>query len=80
MLDRGEPTPHDTVAAVACLLPELFSWETRYVRCETSGAQTKGALVVDRRSWATGGTTRVAVEVDDRAVRRRIVDATASLP
>lgn len=80
MLERGEAVPHDAVAAVAWFAPELFDWEPRHVRCESTGEHTRGALVVDRRPRAEDGPIRVAVDVDDVAVRRAIVDAIASLP
>ena len=45
----GTVVPHDAVAAVALVEPDLFAWSARDVRCETSGAVTTGATVVDRR-------------------------------
>lgn len=80
MLDRGESTPHDAVAAIAWLAPDRFAWESHHVRCETSGTHTRGALIVDRRPWGAQGSTQVAVDIDDIAVRRQIVESIASLP
>jgi inosine-uridine nucleoside N-ribohydrolase len=79
-LARGAAVPHDAVAAVAWLAPELFEWEARTVRCEPAGRHTRGALVVDRRGPPGGTSTRVAVDVDAAAVRRLIVDSIAALP
>jgi pyrimidine-specific ribonucleoside hydrolase len=71
--------PHDAVAAVALLSPELFTWEDRWVRCEVIGGWTRGMTVVDRRPHGATGSVRVAVDVDAEAVRERIFAALRAL-
>ena len=61
----GAPAyPHDAVAAVAWLHPELFEWEERWVRCELAGTWTRGMTVVDRRPHGVGGAVRIPAGVD----------------
>ena len=72
----GAPVyPHDAVAAVAWLHPELFEWEERWVRCELAGTWTGGMTVVDRRPHGVGGAVRIPVGVDVSAVKERIFEA-----
>jgi inosine-uridine nucleoside N-ribohydrolase len=71
--------PHDAIAAVALLNPELFSWEDRWVRCEVSGEWARGMTVVDRRPHGAIGSVRVAAAVDVAAVRERIFEAVRAL-
>ncbi len=71
--------PHDAVAAVAQLNPELFRWEERWVRCELDGQWTRGMTVVDRRTHGEPGSVRVAVDVDPTAVREKIFEGLSSL-
>lgn len=41
--DQGRQMfPHDAIAAVAHLNPELFEWEERWVRCELNGTWSAG--------------------------------------
>jgi pyrimidine-specific ribonucleoside hydrolase len=47
MTSRGERTPHDAVAAVAWLRPELFAWEPRRVRCDSGSERLRGTLLVE---------------------------------
>jgi pyrimidine-specific ribonucleoside hydrolase len=78
--DQGiEVFPHDAVAAVAFLQPELFAWEERWVRCELHGTLTRGMTVVDRRRQGERGSIRVAMAVDVAAVKERIFEAIRSL-
>jgi inosine-uridine nucleoside N-ribohydrolase len=77
MIGRGEPVPHDAVAAVAWLQPELFEWSSRPLRCDTTGTATRGALLSGDPSATSA--TRVAVDLDVAEVHRRIVDAIAAL-
>jgi purine nucleosidase len=72
-------TPHDAVAAVALLNPDLFEWEERWVRCELAGTWTRGMTVVDRRQHGERGSVRVAVAADVSAVNERIFEAIRSL-
>ena len=74
-----EVFPHDAVAAVALVNPELFEWEERWVRCETGGTWTRGMTVVDRRPHGERGSVRVAIGLDVLAVKERIVEAIRSL-
>jgi pyrimidine-specific ribonucleoside hydrolase len=76
----GHFVPHDAVAVVAGVRPDLFSWVTRDVRCETHGAVTTGATVVDRRPGGPGGHTLVAETVDAEAVRAAVLEAVAAIP
>lgn len=71
--------PHDAVAAVAHLEPELFRWEERWVRCELKGFWTRGMTVVDRRHHGERGRVRVAVDIDRAAVKDRMFTALGSL-
>jgi inosine-uridine nucleoside N-ribohydrolase len=71
--------PHDAVATVALLSPELFAWEDRWVRCEVNGQWTRGMTVVDRRPHGTKGSVRVAVGVNVDAVKERIFEAVRAL-
>jgi purine nucleosidase/pyrimidine-specific ribonucleoside hydrolase len=71
--------PHDAVAAVALVSPDLFEWEERWVRCETGGRWARGMTVVDRRQHGERGSVRVAVGLDVVAVKERIIDAIGSL-
>ena len=78
--DRGDPMiPHDAVAAVAQVNPELFRWEERWVRCELDGNWTRGMTVVDRRGHGETGTVRVAVDLNPTAVKKKVFDALRSL-
>lgn len=78
--DQGDPMiPHDAVAAVALLYPDLFEWEERWVRCELDGHWTRGMTVVDRRKHGEPGSVRVAVDVNPAAVKERILGALSSL-
>lgn len=47
MTSRGERTPHDAVAAVAWLHPELFTWEPHRIRCDTGTERLRGTLLVE---------------------------------
>ena len=71
--------PHDAVAVVANLQPELFRWEEHWVRCELDGRWTRGMTVVDRRPHGEPGSVRVALEVDWVSVKERIFEALGSL-
>ena len=71
----GTVVPHDAVAAVALVEPDLFAWSTRSVRCETAGAVTTGATVVDRRHTPLDGGVAVAEDVDVDRVNDRILAA-----
>jgi pyrimidine-specific ribonucleoside hydrolase len=71
--------PHDAVAAVALTAPELFTWNARPARCETEGALTAGATVVDRRPHAAAGHVLVAEDVQVAEVSARILEAISSL-
>ena len=75
----GEMVPHDAVAAVAFLEPELFDWEERWVRCELNGSWTRGMTVVDRREHGKRGQVKVAVNVDPGVVKERIFTALRAL-
>ena len=76
MVERdGHFIPHDAVAAIAHLRPELFEWGRRWVRCETAGALTSGALVVDRRPTGALGATEIAEDVNEVAVAEAAVEA-----
>ena len=73
---EDEPCPHDAVAAVAWLEPDLFTWEQRHVRCELDGTHTRGMTVFDRRPHGTpGDAIQVTTSLDAVAVHDRIVDA-----
>lgn len=67
--------PHDAVAVVSFLKPDLFRWTPREVRCETSGEVTTGATVVDRRQPATDAHVSVADDVDVASVNDGIFSA-----
>jgi len=71
----GRFVPHDAVAAVALVEPQLFSWSTRSVRCERTGELTSGATIVDRRGPVHPGSVSVADDVDLAAVTERILAA-----
>lgn len=71
--------PHDAVAAVAQLNPELFRWEERWVRCELDGQWTRGMTVVDRRTHGEPGSVRVAVDVSHSAVKAKILEGLSLL-
>jgi inosine-uridine nucleoside N-ribohydrolase len=71
--------PHDAVAAVALLSPELFEWEERWARCELLGTWTRGMTVVDRRGRGERGSVRVARGVDVTGVKERIFEALRAL-
>ena len=75
----GRMFPHDAVAAVAHLNPELFLWEDRWVRCELDGQWTRGMTVVDRRANGESGSVRVAVDVNRTAVKDKIFEGLSSL-
>jgi len=80
LCDRdGHFIPHDAIATVALVNPELFSWEERWVRCELVGTWTRGMTVVDRRPHGATGSVRVAVGIDVEAVRERIFEALRAL-
>ena len=80
MVERdGLFIPHDAIAAVAFLRPELFEWRRRWVRCETAGHLTTGALVVDRRRHSPPGDTDIAEDLDAPAVVEHIVAAVAAV-
>jgi inosine-uridine nucleoside N-ribohydrolase len=68
----GAMIPHDAVAAVAQLHPELFQWEERWVRCELDGHWTRGMTIVDRRQSGRSGQVRVAMDVNPPAIKERI--------
>ena len=72
--------PHDAVAAVATLQPELFGWEEHWVRCELDGRWTRGMTVVDRRPHGEPGAVRVALYVNGTSVKEAIFEALRSLP
>ena len=67
--------PHDAIAAVALVRPDLFQWEEHWVRCELAGRWTRGMTVVDRRRHGERGSVRVAVELDAAAVKETILEA-----
>jgi inosine-uridine nucleoside N-ribohydrolase len=71
--------PHDAVAVVAKLQPELFGWEEHWVRCELDGRLTRGMTVVDRRPHGESGSVRVALDVDWLSVKESIFEALRSL-
>jgi inosine-uridine nucleoside N-ribohydrolase len=71
--------PHDAIAAVAHVRPELFGWKDLWVRCELAGTWTRGMTVVDRRRHGERGSVRVAVELDATAVRQTILEALHTL-
>ncbi len=71
--------PHDAIAAVAHVRPELFGWEDRWVRCELTGQWTRGMTVVDRRRHGERGSVRVAVDLDAAAVKQTILGALHTL-
>jgi pyrimidine-specific ribonucleoside hydrolase len=71
--------PHDAVAAVALVDPDLFSWSSRTVRCEWAGALTTGETVVDRRGSTGDEWVRVADDVDVPQVNERIIAALSRL-
>lgn len=74
LLDRdGFFIPHDAVAAVAVLYPDLFGWTARHVRCETEGTLTTGALIVDRRALSPAPNALVAESVQADAVVDQIL-------
>jgi inosine-uridine nucleoside N-ribohydrolase len=75
----GAMVPHDAVAVVANLQPELFRWEERWVRCELDGRWTRGMTVVDTRPHDEAGSVRVALDVDWMSVKKRIFEALRSL-
>jgi inosine-uridine nucleoside N-ribohydrolase len=78
--NRGSPmVPHDAIAAVAQLHPELFQWEEHWVRCELNGRWTRGMTVVDRRRNGEQGSVRIALGVDSMAVKDTIFEALRSL-
>jgi pyrimidine-specific ribonucleoside hydrolase len=76
---HGHVYPHDAVAAVAQMNPELFGWDERWVRCELSGTWTRGMTVVDRREHGEIGFVRVAHSVQAAAVKERIFEALRTL-
>jgi pyrimidine-specific ribonucleoside hydrolase len=71
--------PHDAVTAIALTAPELFGWTARPVRCETQGALTSGATVVDRRPGVTAGSVLVAEDADVPEITARILGAVGRL-
>jgi pyrimidine-specific ribonucleoside hydrolase len=75
----GTFVPHDAVAVIAMVDPDLFGWTRRYVRCETQGALTTGQTVVDRRPQSPEPNAAVADDVDVGAVRDRILDAVSQV-
>jgi len=75
----GVFVPHDAVAAVALVDPDLFSWSTRAVRCESTGELTSGPTVADRRRSADAEDVSVADGVDIRQVNARILAAVSRL-
>jgi inosine-uridine nucleoside N-ribohydrolase len=78
--NQGDPmVPHDAVAVVAMLQPELFAWEEYWVRCEQDGRWTRGMTVVDRRPHGEPGSVRVATDVQWEPVKERIFEALRSL-
>jgi pyrimidine-specific ribonucleoside hydrolase len=70
----GAFVPHDAVAAMALVEPDLFGWERRVVRCETAGVITTGETVVDRRPRAPREGIAVAMTADVAEVNERIFD------
>lgn len=71
--------PHDAVAVVATLQPELFGCKEHWVRCELDGRWTRGMTVVDRRSHGERGSVRVALDLNWRSVKETIFEALRSL-
>jgi len=71
--------PHDAVTAIALTAPELFRWSARQARCETQGALTAGATVVDRRPDSEAGSVLVAEDADVAEVTARILGAVGRL-
>jgi inosine-uridine nucleoside N-ribohydrolase len=71
--------PHDATAAIAQTDPDLFAWEERSVRCETTGTFTRDMTVADRRRHASRGEVRIAMGVDTRAVKNRLLEALHNL-
>jgi inosine-uridine nucleoside N-ribohydrolase len=93
MTSRGERTPHDAVAVVAWLHPELFTWEPRRIRCDTGEQRLRGTLLVepfrspdgpsadagsDDRTGAALPPVQLATAVDATAVHDAIVEAVAA--
>lgn len=75
----GQFIPHDAVATVALLQPDLFDWSMRSVRCEPTGVFTAGATVVDRRYEGVQGSVAVAADVDVAQVTDRVIRAVSQL-
>ncbi len=75
----GSFVPHDAVAAIALVAPDLFEWSARQARCETRGEVTSGATVVDRRPWSTPGSVLVAEDVEVAGVSARILGAVGAI-
>jgi pyrimidine-specific ribonucleoside hydrolase len=71
-------TPHDAVAAVAALDPDLFRWRRLHVRPSPDDLDPRGALRVDR-SLDASPNARVAIDVDASAVTRTIVESVSTL-
>jgi inosine-uridine nucleoside N-ribohydrolase len=64
---------HDPLAVVAAVAPEMFRWEEHALRCLPGGS------LVDAEE-GVGGRARVAVAVDARPVRARVVATVAGVP
>ena len=75
----GSFTPHDAVAAISLVAPDLFAWHAYPVRCETSGIFTTGETVVDRRHRTEDSCTLVAEDIDVLKVNSRIISAVGDL-
>lgn len=65
---------HDPVAVIAAYRPDLFCWEGRTVRCESTSEMTRGLTLVDRRPGQTG-PVQVALDLDVDAVHDLLIDA-----
>ncbi|MCW2641055.1 MAG: Inosine/uridine-preferring nucleoside hydrolase [Dactylosporangium sp.] len=79
-LRRAAP-PHDLVAAVLAVEPELATYDQATVEVLTSDDTARGKTVVDRRSWADRtGPVSVARTVDAERILRTWMDALDSLP
>jgi purine nucleosidase len=63
---------HDTLAVVAAVAPELFRWEEHALRCLPSGSLVAAEDGI-------GGRARVAVAVDARLARARVVATVAGV-
>lgn len=75
MVSFGEAVPHDAVAAVAWLRPDLFEWREHRLRCPMATGEERGAL----RPGDGGPPSLVATTCDAVAIRELIVASVESL-